>query len=339
MNITANTLFYGDNLDILREYIPDEFIDLIYLDPPFNSSRSYNVLFKDESGRSSEAQLTAFDDTWHWGPSAENTFHELMASAPLDIAKMVDALRAFIGENQMMAYLVMMTARLVELHRVLKSTGSLYLHCDPTASHYLKILLDVVFSPANFKSEIVWKRTTAHSSAKRYGPVHDIILFYTKTDNYTWNQQYEAYSQEYVNQFYKFIDERGDYQSDNLTAAGIRKGDSGEPWKGVNPTSKGRHWAVPTLIVEEIVGHEKASTLTTQEKLDLLDKEGYILWPKKGNMCQSSPVNVPVIRGNDVPPFEWMQIGKVQVFGRMLKDSVSSFAPPPTGSCAPSSGS
>ena len=120
MKLDTNTLFYGDNLDILREYIPDEFIDLIYLDPPFNSSRSYNVLFKDESGQSSEAQLTAFDDTWHWGPSAENTFRELMTSAPLDIARMVDALRGFIGENQMMAYLVMMTARLVELHRVLK---------------------------------------------------------------------------------------------------------------------------------------------------------------------------------------------------------------------------
>src|SRR6185436_322702 len=136
--VDKNTLFYGDNLPILRDYIADESVDLIYLDPPFNSNRSYNVLFKEESGKDSESQITAFEDTWHWGDDAQRTYHDLVQDAPANVSTMISALREFIGANQMMAYLVMMTARLIELHRVLKQTGSIYLHCDPTASHYLK---------------------------------------------------------------------------------------------------------------------------------------------------------------------------------------------------------
>ena len=185
--ITENTLFYGDNLIILREHIPSESVDLIYLDPPFNSSRNYNVLFKDEHGTESEAQIEAFEDTWHWNLAAEHTYTDLLTEAPDHVAKMIESLRDFIGENQMMAYLVMMAARLVELHRVLKPTGSLYLHCDPTASHYLKIILDTIFGAQNFLSEIIWKRTSAHSSANRAGPVNDTLLFYSKSANYTWN--------------------------------------------------------------------------------------------------------------------------------------------------------
>ena len=161
--ITENTLFYGDNLDILRDYLIDECIDLVYLDPPFNSSRNYNVLFKDEHGLESEAQIVAFEDTWHWRTTTEHSYHHLITHGPSTIAVMITALRAFIGTNQMMAYLVMMAARLVELHRVLKPTGSLYLHCDPTASHYLKMILDTIFGPQNFRNEIIWKRTSAHS--------------------------------------------------------------------------------------------------------------------------------------------------------------------------------
>src|SRR6266581_2150968 len=182
--ITENTLFYGDNLFILREHIPSESIDLIYLDPPFNSSRSYNVLFRDESGTESEAQIEAFEDTWHWNLEAEHTYTELLTEAPDHVAKLIESLRDFIGTNQMMAYLVMMAARLVELHRVLKPTGSLYLHCDPTASHYLKVLLDTIFDVRNFRSEITWKRSSAHSDttqgSKDYGHIHDVILFYAK---------------------------------------------------------------------------------------------------------------------------------------------------------------
>jgi site-specific DNA-methyltransferase (adenine-specific) len=175
--ITRNTLFYGDNLPILREYVDGASVDLVYLDPPFNSSRSYNVLFKDESGRESEAQITAFDDTWHWGPDVEKLYQDLVLHGDPQVGAMMSALRGFLGTNQMMAYLVNMAARLVELHRVLKPTGSLYLHCDPTASHYLKIVLDAVFGTANFGAEIVWKRTNARGTPNNWPHVHDTILF------------------------------------------------------------------------------------------------------------------------------------------------------------------
>src|SRR5438876_938832 len=182
--ITENTLFYGDNLFILREHLASESVDLIYLDPPFNSSRNYNVLFKDEKGVDSESQITAFEDTWHWNLAAEHTYTDLLTEAPDHIAKMIESLHEYIGASQMMAYLVMMTARLVELHRVLKPTGSLYLHCDPTASHYLKVILDAVFDPVAFRNEIVWKRTSAHSDTKQgreaYGSIHDVLLYYAK---------------------------------------------------------------------------------------------------------------------------------------------------------------
>src|SRR6266566_10034829 len=201
--ITENTLFYGDNLFILREHISSESIDLIYLDPPFNSNRSFNVLFKDEHGTESEAQIEAFEDTWHWNSfEVEATYNHLLTEAPDNVAKMIESLRGFIGENQMMAYLVMMAARLVELHRVLKSTGSLYLHCDPTASHYLKIILDTIFGPRNFRNEIVWKRSSAHSDTKQgsrhFGRISDTILFYAKGPDNTWNPQFAPYDPAYV---------------------------------------------------------------------------------------------------------------------------------------------
>jgi site-specific DNA-methyltransferase (adenine-specific) len=221
-----NTLYYGDNLKVLREHIQDESVELIYLDPPFNSNRSYNVLFKDESGNSSDAQITAFDDSWHWGETAERTYQDLVQNAPLAVAQMIGALREFIGSNQMMAYLVMMAARLVELHRVLKPTGSLYLHCDPSASHYLKILLDMIFGPENFRNEISWKRTTAHNDPKRWGNVHDVLFFYSKGQNPTWNAVFMEHSEEYKKRF-KHSDPDGRLWADyDLTAKGLSGGDT-----------------------------------------------------------------------------------------------------------------
>ena len=222
--ITDNTLFYGDNLPILREYVPDESVDLIYLDPPFNSNRSYNVLFRDETGHDSESQIVAFDDTWHWGDSAEETYHDLVNDAAPNVGKMIGALREFIGANQMMAYLVMMAARLVELHRVLKPTGSLYLHCDPTASHYLKIVMDTIFGSERFVNEIAWKRSSAHSDTKqgmrRYGRLRDVLLFYTKTTEYTWNSQFVPYDREYLDSEYRHLSPDGrHYKETDLTAA------------------------------------------------------------------------------------------------------------------------
>ena len=179
-----NRLYYGDNLDVLRsrEYFPDGCVDLIYLDPPFNSNRNYNVLFKSEGGADSPAQITAFDDTWHWGETAEATYDDLIIHAPSQVSTAVEALMNLIQRNQMMAYLVMMTARLVELHRVLKPTGSLYLHCDPTASHYLKIVLDTIFGTENYRNEIIWHYDGPQRPSKRnFGAKHDTIFRYSKT--------------------------------------------------------------------------------------------------------------------------------------------------------------
>ncbi len=204
-----NALFYGDNLPILRS-MPANSVDLIYLDPPFNSSRSYNVLFKNESGISSDAQITAFDDTWHWGPSAEQAYLDILQANPGVVDDLLAALCTIIGKNQMLAYLVMMAARLVEMHRVLKHTGSLYLHCDPTASHYLKIILDTIFGGNNFINEIVWKRSDAHSDtkqgAKHFGRLHDVLLLYAKSEESVFNQMYVPLPQSTVENWYKNIE-------------------------------------------------------------------------------------------------------------------------------------
>ena len=151
---TPNRLYFGDNLDILRQHVADESVDLIYLDPPFNSNATYNVLFRERSGEESAAQITAFEDTWHWGWESETAFQDVVTQGPEKVGSLLAALRQFLGQNDMMAYLTMMAQRMIELHRVLKPTGSIYLHCDPTASHYLKLLLDAVFGYQNFKSEI-----------------------------------------------------------------------------------------------------------------------------------------------------------------------------------------
>ena len=285
MDKIPNTLYYGDNLPILRGYFPDASVDLIYLDPPFNSNRSYNVLFKDESGRDSEAQITAFEDSWHWGRGTEDLYHELLGSAPDRVARVLSALIESLGRtNQICAYLVMMAARLIELHRVLKPTGSIYLHCDPTASHYLKLIMDVIFGEWNFRNEIVWKRTSSHGGAKRWGPIHDTLYFYTVSDEFTWNDVYQGYEEDYVRKFYRHKDERGQYQRVDLTGSGIRGGDSGAPWRDVNPTASGRHWAVPKRALESVVGAGNTADLSSQEKLDLLDKNDLIYWPKSGSL-------------------------------------------------------
>lgn len=182
-----NKLYYGDNLTVLRNDIERESVDLIYLDPPFNSQASYNVLFRSTSGERSQAQIEAFGDTWHWGDGSERAFDEVMHSGSADAAELLRALRGFLKENDVMAYVAMMAVRLLELHRVLKPTGSLYLHCDPTASHYLKLVMDAIFGVANFRNELVWKRTSGHKGVSQFGRVHDILFFYTKTEESSWN--------------------------------------------------------------------------------------------------------------------------------------------------------
>jgi site-specific DNA-methyltransferase (adenine-specific) len=185
--MTIRKLYYGDNLEILQTHIDDESIDLIYLDPPFNSKASYNVLFKTQKGIQSDAQISAFEDTWVWSIQSERYLNDLLRQKG-ELADLLHLLVRTLGQNSLSAYLVMMAIRLTELHRVLKPTGSFYLHCDPTASHYLKMILDIIFSATNFNNEIVWKRTAAKGLAKRRLPKnHDIILFYTKSDRFTWN--------------------------------------------------------------------------------------------------------------------------------------------------------
>ena len=254
--ITENTLFYGDNLPILREHIPDESIDLVYLDPPFNSSRTYNVLFKQEGGEDSEAQIAAFEDTWHWDRAAAATYQELGTQGPANVSQMIGALHSFLGTSQMMAYLVMMAARLLELRRVLKPTGSLYLHCDPTASHYLKIVMDTIFGPQNLLNEIIWQRTAVKGDVRRkFGAVHDTLLVYTRGGQYTFNIAYALPDEEYHQRFkYDDQDGRGPYQSAPLDSPNPRPNLTYE-YKGYSPPPKG--WRVSRAVMERLDAEER----------------------------------------------------------------------------------
>jgi DNA modification methylase len=257
MEIETNVLYYGDNLEILRKYIPDSSVDLIYLDPPFNSSATYNVLFKEPTGKPSQAQMSAFEDTWHWGLDSERALQEIAASpvAPTAVKEFMSVLPKMVGRRtDMSAYLTMMCIRLIELRRVLKDTGSLYLHCDPTASHYLKIMLDTIFGPQNFRNEITWKRSSAHSDigqgAKHMGRLHDIILFYSKTDAFTCNMQFLDYDLKYIDEFYRFVEpETGRrYTLDNIAGpGGAAKGNPQYEFLGVI-----RYWRFSKKRIQEL---------------------------------------------------------------------------------------
>ncbi len=308
-----NTLYYGDNLKVLREHIKDESVDLIYLDPPFNSNRSYNVLFKDESGTSSDAQITAFDDAWHWGETAERTYQDLIQNAPLNVANMIGALRQFIGTNQMMAYLVMMAARLVELHRVLKPTGSLYLHCDPTASHYLKMILDMIFGVSSFNNEIIWQRTLPHGNVfKKFGNSHDVILFYKKSENATWNGSYQPHKDEYLEKFYRFYDPDGRrYRLISCINPNPDRPNLTYEWKGVT-----RVWKY------------------TKERMKLMDEKGLLVYSKngipaykgylenmKGNIAQDIWIDIPPLMGSSNERLGYPTQKPLELLERILQAS------------------
>jgi adenine specific DNA methylase Mod len=191
--MAENVLYYGDNLDILRRYIKDESVDLHYLDPPFNSKTTYNVLFREQDGTRPISQIKAFEDTWTWDQAAAQAYQEVVEAGG-KVSQAMQAFRTLLGDNDMLAYLAMMAPRLVELRRVLKPTGSIYLHCDATASHYLKILMDAIFGVGNYRNEIIWQRTGAHNDPRRYGRVTDTILFYSKSDHYVYNPQFAEYA-------------------------------------------------------------------------------------------------------------------------------------------------
>ena len=241
-----NQLYYGDNLAVLRDYIADESVDLIYLDPPFNSRADYNVLFAEKDGSRSASQITAFEDTWEWNTESARACEEVIERGGT-VAEAMRAFRTFLGNSDMMAYLAMMAPRLIELKRVLKPTGSIYLHCDPTASHYLKMLMDGIFEVQNFRSEVTWKRSSAHSDTKQglknYGHIHDILLFYTKGQVWTWNPQFTAYHESYVERDYRLIDESTGrrFRRDNLTAA-KPGGDTDYEWRVKKQSGVRERW-------------------------------------------------------------------------------------------------
>lgn len=248
-----NKLYYGDNLDILPG-LADESVDLVYLDPPFNSNRSYNVIFAKHAGMDAAAQIEAFDDTWHWTPVTDQQYqrYALAGELPPRVADALTAFRTLLGENDAMAYLVNMAPRLVELRRVLKPTGSLYLHCDPTMSHYLKVMLDAIFEPEQFQDEISWQRAGAKNDSVRYGRCHDVILFYTAGKKFTWNPQYTPFGQGSIDKNYTHLEaETGRrYRRGDLTAA-KPGGDVDFEWHGVRPY-KGRHWAYSKEHLEQM---------------------------------------------------------------------------------------
>lgn len=276
-----NRLYFGDNLKWIsnRKEFPDASVDLVYLDPPFNSNADYNVLFREPTGQVSQAQFHAFTDTWSWADAAE-TYHQFVDTCQnVAVVEMMEAFHGFLKNSPMMAYLAMMAPRLVELHRVLKPTGCLYLHCDPTASAYLKMMLDGIFDPINFRNEIVWRRTNAHNKLSRqYGPIHDTILFYARSKQTKVHPGRRPYLKNYVKENFPYKDERGFYQSNVLTGSGTRTGESGQPWRTYNPTSKGRHWAIPEKLLNELPESERR--VPVQEILERLDQRELILHPR-----------------------------------------------------------
>ena len=272
-DIKTNLLYFGDNLGWLVQpgKFPDESVDLVYLDPPFNSNRNYNVLFKESNARESEAQIHAFEDTWTWTDEVEKVYEEFWRYNPGKAADMLKAMVGALSRNDVTAYLTMMAPRLAELHRVLKPTGSLYLHCDPTASHYLKIILDAIFGASNFVNEIVWKRQTSHNDAaqgaKHFGRLQDSILFYSKSARYEWKQPYREYDDEYIEKFYRFVepDTGRHYTLSDITAPG-----------GASPEKRNPHY--------EFLGVLRYWRFSEERMKRMYDE---------GRIVQTSPGSVP----------------------------------------------
>jgi DNA modification methylase len=284
-----NTLYFGDNLEVLRESIADRSVDLVYLDPPFNSGANYNIIFQPEkkSAAKATAQIQAFEDTWTWSAEADETYRRFVIDRDLTrdppgerLIKLMTSMREYLGETPMMAYLTMMAPRLLELRRVLKDTGSIYLHCDSTASHYLKMLMDGIFGVENCRNEIVWQRTSAHNEYSRFGRNTDRLLFYAVSSASTFNTVFLSYDESYVESFYRYTDANGRYRLGDLTGAGLRNGESGLPWKGYNPSDAGRHWAVPGQCLAKLADPDHVAKMTVQQKLDLLAESGFIAFSR-----------------------------------------------------------
>ena len=300
-----NRLFYGDNIDVLRKYIKDETVKLCYIDPPFNSKRNYNLIYNNIGGEDF-AQSQAFIDTWTWDDSSERSLTEIKTNAFGSYSgktiELIIGLENVLKKGTLLSYLISLTQRIQEIYRVLTPDGTFFLHCDPTASHYLKIICDSIFcsQKGQFQNEIVWRRTGAHNKIKRFGPIHDIILFFSKTQDFTWNNPKRPYMTGHVNEY--FVKDGNEYRTNYygnvLTGSGTRNGDSGKPWRGVDPTQKGRHWAIPAALLEE--ADEDISGLSVLEKLEyfyqkgcikIIENQGWPIYEHKINQDDGQPVS------------------------------------------------
>ena len=258
-----NKLYFGDNLDILKEHITDQSVDLIYLDPPFNSNATYNVLFHERSRKDSAAEITAFEDTWRWNRESAIAYRDVVRDGPPKLGNLLQAIFPFLGRNDLMAYLTIMAQRMVEFHRVLKPTGSIYLHCDPTASHYLKLMMDAVFGHQNFHNEIIWHYRKWSTGKYAFQRNHDVILFYSRSvDNPSraFNQLYMPRAESTVKRFgnarivssHDTDGRRLPSQTGNQESQGVRQDDVWDikrvaPIKQFFPTQK------PELLLERII--------------------------------------------------------------------------------------
>ena len=293
-----NRLFYGDNLHVMKDLMGNAAVDLIYLDPPFKSNQTYNLLYSRRIGRPIPEQEEAFCDTW----DMDRKKRELAKAMPVLMRDhgideyyvqfwkyWMDAL--INTQPKLLAYLVYMVQRMMYMKLILKPTGSIFLHCDPEASHYIKVMMDAIFGHDNFQNEIIWKRTSSHSDAKKLGSVHDVIFRYSMSNKSTSNRLFVEYTKDHLNESYRYVDKDGRRHSrSDLTAMGTRRGETGKTWHDINPTDKGRHW------------------IQTPEKLNELDKEGKIYWPDRGTMprlmkfldeMEGNPVND---LWTDIPP-------------------------------------
>ena len=296
-NWSNRTIWTGDNLAVMRG-MNSESVDLIYLDPPFNSKRTYSAPI------GSKAAGAAFKDTWTLD-DVDVAWHGEIAEQNPAVYAVIDAAGIAHGKG-MKSYLIMLAVRLLEMRRLLKPTGSLYLHCDPTASHYLKMLLDAVFETQQFRNEIIWRRTGAHGRAKRWGTIHDTLLFYTINNSYTWNRVLESYDEDYLEKFYRNKDEHGKYQPISLTGPGERTGSSGQPWRNVDPSTGGRHWELPPdrAIPEWFEHPDNYPSMDCQERLDVLDAAELIYWPQRGSVPRFKRY-ASVAGGNPVQDVIW----------------------------------
>ena len=281
-NWVNRTLWTGDNLEVMRG-MNDDCVDLIYLDPPFNSDRDY------EAPIGGLAEGAGFKDRWTLSDAKEVWHGEIAEVMP----KLYDALSMAgnVHGKRMKGYLIWMAVRLIEMQRILKPTGSIYLHCDDTAGKYLGLVMDAIFGWGNCVNEIQWRRTRGRSDAKKFGRVHDTILYYRMGDEFTWEPQYMGHDPDYVKRAYRNEDERGRWQAADLTASGLREGESGEPWRGIDPGAKGNHWRTPTqggmndwIVRNDVIPGWPDAYPSLHARLDALDAAGLVHWPERGGM-------------------------------------------------------